>query len=276
MAGERLGLVVLADGQESAMSGVETEVGEPPGAIGRQRLPRAVGQPMQQSPRREVRDDDDIADREVRAAAVLVDPAPDVDPGWTEVLDHAVRFAANEADPAIVLGASLEPGQGVAIGPQTAEGHDPLVNQSIGNGETHEPYGPIWRSLRSRAATTRRSVLLVGHRVDLDAEGRQLEAGDLAVDVLGDDVDLRFELGMVLGHVLGRERLVGEAHVHHRRRVTFGGAQVDEATLGDDVEPLAAEVELLDVLADLAGRGLRPSSAARRGPARRRSGRCWP
>ena len=54
------------------------------------------------------------------------------------------------------------------------------------------------------------------------------------------------------GDVLGRERLVGEAHVHDRGRMPLGGAEVDQPALGDEVELLAAEVELLDVLADLA------------------------
>ena len=57
---------------------------------------------------------------------------------------------------------------------------------------------------------------------------------------------------MVDRDVLRAERLVGEAHVHDRGRMPLGGAEVDQPALGDEVEPLAAEVELLDVLADLA------------------------
>src|SRR6476619_6486525 len=83
-------------------------------------------------------------------------------------------------------------------------------------------------------------LLLGGHLVEGDPEGRQLEPGDLRVDRLGHDVDLRRELGMVLDDVLGRERLVGEAHVHDRGRVTLGGAEIDEPALGDEVDLLAA------------------------------------
>ena len=57
---------------------------------------------------------------------------------------------------------------------------------------------------------------------------------------------------MVLRHVLGRQGLVGEAHVHDRRRVALGRAQVDQPALGDQVDPLAAQVELLDVVANFA------------------------
>ena len=57
---------------------------------------------------------------------------------------------------------------------------------------------------------------------------------------------------MVSGHVLGRQRLVGEAHVHHRGRVSLSGAQVHEPPLREEVQLLAPDIELLDVLADLA------------------------
>ena len=63
---------------------------------------------------------------------------------------------------------------------------------------------------------------------------------------------LRRQLGVMLRDVLGRQRLIGEAHVHDRGRVTLGGAKVHESTLGDQVQLLAPQVELLDVLADLA------------------------
>ena len=71
--------------------------------------------------------------------------------------------------------------------------------------------------------------LLVGERIDLDAHGFELEAGDLAVDLTGDGVDLLLELVGVLGHVFGGERLIGEGHVHDGGGVTFGRGQIDQA-----------------------------------------------
>ena len=54
---------------------------------------------------------------------------------------------------------------------------------------------------------------------------------------------------MVLGDVLGRERLVREAHVHDRRRVPLRGGQVDEPALGEQVQAApVGHVEALDVL----------------------------
>src|SRR6186713_2567273 len=47
--------------------------------------------------------------------------------------------------------------------------------------------------------------LLLGERVDLDPFRLELEAGDLAIDVLGDVVDLRLELVRVIDDELGRK-----------------------------------------------------------------------
>ena len=44
---------------------------------------------------------------------------------------------------------------------------------------------------------------------------------------------------------LGRERLVGEAHVHHRGGVALGGREVDEPALGQQVDALAAGEDVL-------------------------------
>ena len=51
----------------------------------------------------------------------------------------------------------------------------------------------------------------------------------------------------MLHHVFGGERLVGEAHVHHRRRVSLGRREVDQPPLPQHVDaPSALERELLD------------------------------
>lgn len=51
--------------------------------------------------------------------------------------------------------------------------------------------------------------LLLGEAVDPNAHGSELEAGDLAVHLLGDWVDAVFELGVVGDDVFGGEGLVG-------------------------------------------------------------------
>ncbi len=80
----------------------------------------------------------------------------------------------------------------------------------------------------------------------------QLEPRDLLVELLRQDVDRVVQRGVVGGHVLGRERLAGEAHVHDRGRMALGRAEVDQPALGQQVQLLLAEVVLPDVLADLA------------------------
>ena len=59
---------------------------------------------------------------------------------------------------------------------------------------------------------------------------------------------------MVLDHELGAERLVGEAHVHDRRRVTLGRRQVDQAAVGEQVDAAAVRHGVL--LDELAHRAL--------------------
>ena len=44
-----------------------------------------------------------------------------------------------------------------------------------------------------------------------------------------------FELRRVPEQVFDRERLISEAHVHHGGGVTFGGGQVDQAALTEQV-----------------------------------------
>ncbi len=67
-------------------------------------------------------------------------------------------------------------------------------------------------------------MLLLGRQlINLEAHGIELELGDLLVEVLWNGVDLRLQVLRGLHHVLSGERLIGEAHIHHGGRVTFGG-----------------------------------------------------
>ena len=60
-----------------------------------------------------------------------------------------------------------------------------------------------------------------------------MEAGDLLVEVLGEDVDLVLVAALVLPELDLRERLVGEGVRHDEARVAGGAAEVDEAALGE-------------------------------------------
>src|SRR5436853_1376952 len=90
------------------------------------------------------------------------------------------------------------------------------------------------------------SPLLVRERVDRDAHRVQLEPRHLGVDVLRHVVNLLLEAGRVPGDVLRAKRLVGEAHVHHRRGMPLGPSQVDQPALAKQVEasPVARPVLL--------------------------------
>src|SRR6187200_2603230 len=133
------------------------------------------------------------------------------------------------------------------------------TTSSIRIGERHAPYGATTTSGWGSGPMLPGGHVLGlfgGHRFEHDAERGELEARDLGVDRLGDVVDPGLELGVVERDVLRRQRLVGEAHVHDRGRVALGRAEVDQPALGDEVELLAPEVELLDVLADVADMAL--------------------
>src|SRR5450756_2185049 len=93
--------------------------------------------------------------------------------------------------------------------------------------------------------------LLLGERVALDVHGLELDAVDIVVDVSGHHVDLVLERGVVLDHVLGAQRLVGEAHVHDGRRVALGRRKVDQPAFGQQVQTAAVgHGVLLDELAN--------------------------
>ncbi len=76
----------------------------------------------------------------------------------------------------------------------------------------------------------------LGQRVNLDAHGRQFDAGDLSVNLGRHRIDFLLQLISVLDHVLGSQRLVGKGHVHDRGWVAFGGRKVDQAALAKQVD----------------------------------------
>src|SRR5438067_8165298 len=94
-------------------------------------------------------------------------------------------------------------------------------------------------------------LLLLGRElVDLDAHRLELQSSDLAIDLRRHRVHFLVQLLAMLRHVLGGERLVGEAHVHHARRMALGGGEVDEAALAEHRDAVAVlERVLVDELA---------------------------
>src|SRR5438270_12481261 len=134
-----------------------------------------------------------------------------------------------------------------------------------------EPPTPARRPLRPAAAPGARLgevrlrpflpgvdvlLLLRGEGVDGNPHRLQLQPGDVGVDLMRDVVHAVLERAARAGQPLRRERLVGEAHVHHGRRVALGRGQVDEPALADDVEPAAVlQPVLLDELPHLADGG---------------------
>src|SRR4029079_457861 len=80
------------------------------------------------------------------------------------------------------------------------------------------------------------TLLLVGELVDLDTERAELEQRELLVERLGQLVDLLLQLLAFRGQLAEGEELVGEGHVHHLRRMTLGGGEVDQAALREQVD----------------------------------------
>src|SRR5258708_5812785 len=129
----------------------------------------------------------------------------------------------------------------------------------VGGGPTsyHLPPTTILGSFRP----TRQILLLLRREaVDLDAHGLELQLGDMLVQVLRYRVNALFQRRVVLHHVVGGKRLVGEAHVHDRCRMAFGGRKVDQSAFAEhiDAAPVAHHV-LFDELAGLPTRGRQPA-----------------
>src|SRR3990172_2637952 len=82
----------------------------------------------------------------------------------------------------------------------------------------------------SGARLPRRQVLLLlrRERVDDDAHGGQLGLGHPLIDLRGDRVYRLRETTPLPDQMFGGEGLVGKRQVHHARRMSFRGRQVDE------------------------------------------------
>src|SRR6266851_2211667 len=91
-------------------------------------------------------------------------------------------------------------------------------------------------ALRSLAPARQILFLLRAQPVDLDSHRLQLQLGNSLVEFVWHAVDLFLQRLEILDHVLDRQRLVGEAHVHDRRGMSFGGGQIDEPSFAEKVD----------------------------------------
>src|SRR5579872_4845084 len=89
-------------------------------------------------------------------------------------------------------------------------------------------------------------LLLRRERVDPDTHARELEAGDVLVQVAGDAMDVLPQLLELLDDVLRRQGLVREGHIHHARGVTFRRREVHQPAVCQHEDLLATERPTLD------------------------------
>ncbi len=93
MAGDRVGLVVLANADKPVARPVENEVCEPPLAVLGERLGRQRGRDSVEAASRKVRYDDEVARNQVRRAAVFLYTRPDIEAFRRESGDGSVEVA---------------------------------------------------------------------------------------------------------------------------------------------------------------------------------------
>src|SRR3989338_4791412 len=84
-------------------------------------------------------------------------------------------------------------------------------------------------------------VLLLFPRkfIYLHTERLQLKFGYPLVNIIRDLIYLLTQLFVILGYVLARKRLIGEAHVHDARGVALGRGEVYEPPLSQKVYTLS-------------------------------------
>src|SRR2546430_11323320 len=118
-------------------------------------------------------------------------------------------------------------------------------------------------TLRTCLPRLRVRGLLPGHCIDLHTHRGELAPGDVLVELARDRVDLWREVFALRHEVLDRQRLVREAHVHHRGRMSLRSREVHEASFSEHHDATAIaqlvfvhERPKLGLLARLLGEGL--------------------
>ncbi len=80
--------------------------------------------------------------------------------------------------------------------------------------------------------------LLFSEGVDVHFHGFEFQTGDLHIHVGGQHIDLFVKVLIVFGNVFRGQGLVGKTHVHNHGGMAFGGSQIDETAIAQDVDPL--------------------------------------
>src|SRR5467141_3627970 len=97
------------------------------------------------------------------------------------------------------------------------------------------------------------ALLLGGKLVKAMAHGVELEACDLFVQMLRDDVHLWLEVLVIGAEVFGGKRLVRETHVHDGCGMSLGGGEIDEAAFCEEIDFAAVlHLKFVDHGADFA------------------------
>ena len=107
--------------------------------------------------------------------------------------------------------------------------------------ERNSPTVPQKPTSRAASSILLRQIgfLPVCERVDLLAHKRQLHRRHAAVDLGRDGDELFGQLSLVLREIARAQRLDGEAHVHNFRRMAVSRGEIDQPSLGQQVEPVA-------------------------------------
>ena len=82
----------------------------------------------------------------------------------------------------------------------------------------------------------------------MDAQFRQMETRHFLIQNLGKDIHTRFVTATFFPKIQLRERLIGKAAGHHKRRVAGGATQIDQSTFGqhENGSPVFQEI-LIDL-----------------------------
>ena len=91
-------------------------------------------------------------------------------------------------------------------------------------------------------------------RIDVDSHGAQLDGGDLPILFGGDGIHRRVPPAAVLGQGHHAQKLIRERHVHHFRRMSLRGYQIDQPALGEQVDAPSVGNNILLVVGAHLGR----------------------
>src|SRR5262245_36367063 len=82
------------------------------------------------------------------------------------------------------------------------------------------------RKLRTFLPLIQIMHLFGGENINVHTHRFELEASDFAVNFFRNGIDVRSQAGEILNHEFCTQRLIGEAHIHHARGMTFRRGEV--------------------------------------------------